>query len=296
MISERDTNFVYLADTLLRDYSALSGQVDTALRTHDVGVGIIHGTNDIWCRDYMPVQVATNRFVQFVYRPDYLSDDPESCTPPEIARAVLATQQCESTAIVLDGGNLVHCRDTAILTDKIFPENRDYGREALLRELKALLHVDRIITIPSEPGEAFGHADGVVRFVNEETVVVNDYKKVSRRYRDKLLRIFRKHGLQIIEIPYAPNLKSRARIPPATGVYVNFISSENLLLVPAYGLPEDQAAVRILANAYGSNAVLVDCRALAADGGALNCISWNIRVRVPAQRRSAALDEPQIRQ
>ena len=34
--------------------------------------GLLPHTKDIWTVDYMPIQIATNKFVQFKYDPDYL--------------------------------------------------------------------------------------------------------------------------------------------------------------------------------------------------------------------------------
>ena len=45
---------------------------DRSLEHHGIPLRTIPGTQDIWCRDYMPIQVAEDRFVQFRYAPDYL--------------------------------------------------------------------------------------------------------------------------------------------------------------------------------------------------------------------------------
>ena len=44
--------------------------------------------------------------------------------------------------------------------------------------------MDRLIFIPQEPGDVTGHADGVVRFIDGDSVVVNDYRRVDPEYGD----------------------------------------------------------------------------------------------------------------
>ena len=51
-----------------------------------VPIEVIPGTADIWCRDYMPIQLDQDRFCQFVYAPDYLRGYEHLITPPEKCR------------------------------------------------------------------------------------------------------------------------------------------------------------------------------------------------------------------
>ena len=70
MIAEWDTNRLFLSDRLEDDEPGLL----TCLRSllNGVSIDIIPDTNDIWCRDFMPIQLDENGFCQFVYAPDYL--------------------------------------------------------------------------------------------------------------------------------------------------------------------------------------------------------------------------------
>lgn len=54
----------------------------------------------------------------------------------------------------------------AVITDRVFWENPEYDKNTLLLELENLLEAE-IIIIPSLKSDMTGHADGVVRFVNE---------------------------------------------------------------------------------------------------------------------------------
>ncbi len=68
------------------------------------------------------------------------------------------------------------------MTDKVVRENPGIGRSELLGMLRGLLRVEDLIVIPSEPYDVLGHADGVVRFLDEGNVVINDYSKLNPSY------------------------------------------------------------------------------------------------------------------
>ena len=79
----------------------------------------IQGTLDVWCRDYMPIQVSVDRFVQFRYAPDYLTGKFRHLRADgEIGPTLPWVQNCVRSEIVLDGGNVVAWEDRAIVTDK----------------------------------------------------------------------------------------------------------------------------------------------------------------------------------
>ena len=56
-------------------------------------------------------------------------------------------------------------------------------RETLRDELR----VAELIVIPKEPYDEIGHADGMVRFLDAKTVLVNDYSEVDPDFGQRLL-------------------------------------------------------------------------------------------------------------
>src|SRR5437870_4103876 len=113
--------------------------------------------------------------VKFRYEPNYLRDDPELKTGDDVLESLRDLASCNRSSITLDGGNVIGSKTKAILTDKIFRENPGWLRHNLQAKLRKLLHVDQLIVVPREPFDPIGHADAMVRFVDEKTVLVNDY-------------------------------------------------------------------------------------------------------------------------
>ena len=224
MIADHETNVVFVADTLEPRFPEVFQGLREILADHGIPFGVIPGTRDIWCRDYMPIQVGNDRFVQFRYAPGYLRGRYRHLRrDEEIGSTLPWVQECVRSEIVLDGGNVVKWSDRVIMTEMIFDENPEWGRQKLLAELERLLEVERIILIPPEPEEVTGHADGIVRFVDGETVLVNDYRDVDCDYRACLLRRFRENAIDAVEVPYRPGSGLFQGMPSAVGAYVNFL-------------------------------------------------------------------------
>jgi agmatine deiminase len=277
MVPDWETNQVYFSDLLPARHPALWSQLLAILGESGVGHCLVEGTRDIWVRDFMPVQVADNDFVLFRYEPDYLCGHEDLVTPDEVRRAVTPTA-LRTSDINLDGGNVVAAGGRVILTDKLYRENPGHTRPGLREELAGVLRAECII-ISGEPGDEIGHADGVVRFIDEGTVVLNDYREVDPGYGGRVETVLRRHHLAFERLPYFLTEEEDKGIPSAVGNYANFLRVGSLVVVPAYGVPEDDLACRTLERLLpGARVVPLRCEGLAREGGVLNCVSWGVRV------------------
>lgn len=273
---------VYHSDRLPTDYPDEFRAIQSILGRHNILYLPIPGTRDVWCRDYMPVLAADGNLVQFVYWPRYLraKDFANLITPPDCYRDLSFADNVRESVILLDGGAIEICGKTGIVTERVFEDNYWYNREDLTLKLRAMLALNTLIVIPVEPGDETGHVDGVVRFINEQSVVMNDYDRLGGRsatYGREVMQVLRTQGIVDLHLlPYAPNNRSGpGGMPEAAGCYINFLKIGALVLLPQFGLPEDRQAFAAF-ESFFSDAVVekVDCRMLAKDGGVLNCVSW----------------------
>jgi agmatine deiminase len=271
-------NLVFISDQLPARHPALVNRLDRILADLGIPLRTIAGTRDVWCRDYMPVQLAPGKFLQYRYEPDYLRDGFEHLmTRPGDISPIPEIETYLTSDIILDGGNVVRWGGRCVVTDKVFRENPDLGRHDLIKRFHEALRVEDLIVIPKEPYDVVGHADGVVRFLDDGLVVINDYSEVAPWYGRRLMSILRRAGLEWVELPYRPEQPSGGDIPSAIGCYVNFLMVRGLVVMPAYGREEDELACRIIGdNTCGMAVVRLDCTDLARDGGVLNCVSWTV--------------------
>lgn len=279
MITDSQTNFLYLADTLQKKYPGFYQRFEKVLKDCNIQYDFLPNTKDVWAVDYMPVQVDVKRFVRFKYLPSYLtkykkwektiSDVDKICRDIGIA--------IQETDILLDGGNVVRHKNKVIMTDRVFAENPTIERKQLIKKLHDLLGVDKLYFVPEQPGDFTGHADGMVRFVDEHTIIINDFRNKSEK--EWFWRAFEiaihNTGLDCIRIPY--NVYDNTSYSDACGDYINYLQMENTLIIPTFGKNEDEEAVKALEKVFaGQKTATVRSEEIARDGGILNCISWNI--------------------
>lgn len=135
MITDRETNCLYLADCLPGRYPQVYVQLKMIAKENAIPVSLLPYTKDIWAKDYMPVQVSEKKFVQFVYNPDYLRDSRKwikTITDVDIVCSAI-NLPVEKSSIVLDGGNVIRAADKVILTYCITNKKKIYNASSLYK-------------------------------------------------------------------------------------------------------------------------------------------------------------------
>ena len=274
---------VYLSELLKARFPDCFNRLTSILKKHDVEYRLLKGTKDIWCRDYMPVQTESGKLIQFKYDPSYLkgkkeweesrSDVKEICEQNNI----VATE----SGINLDGGNVLICEGRAILSDRVFSENPTRDKAALINELSELLECE-IIIIPalrSQDEDFTGHADGMVRFVNRNTILGNERRPDEYKYmKEGLQKVIDTYNLTYIDVPYFET-KDPNHPDSAIGIYVNYLEVNDLIVVPVFGRDEDAQAVEIIQRAFPNKQIeTINYNDVAKEGGLLNCTTWVVRI------------------
>lgn len=253
-------------------YKPAVNRLFAALDSQDISYQSLDNTHDIWLRDFMPVKTKSGKYVSFRYEPSYLKDYPELRTDfrKEIA-PLLSFENLVYSDINLDGGNIVFSpsKETAIISDRIFMENRNYFSAELKQELEQLLEA-RVIIIPSLRSDMTGHADGMVRFVDENTAVGNASHSLFG-LETRIKTALRNHGIEIIDFPYFDS-----KGDSAVGCYLNFLETEQHLFLPVFNADSDNEAISTAESIFKKSIVPVNINEIVEQGGVLNCISWEL--------------------
>ena len=127
MITDFQCNVVYLSSRLQGLCPKTYAHLILAFQKYGVEYRHLTDTNDIWCRDYMPVQMAENVFCGFTYAPDYLHDSEELLATRTdgnlLCRGLGFEVKQPSVPLILDGGNVIRCGHKIIMVEKVFKEN-----------------------------------------------------------------------------------------------------------------------------------------------------------------------------
>ncbi len=236
---------------------------------------------DVWIRDFAPLPMHDG-YVKFVYNPLYsrkkFNRQVDAALLAHLAEQGLAVR---SSPIVLEGGNLVHNgAGIGIATEKIYALNRGRSRADLVRELCETLELEELVVVPCEPEDRTGHVDGMLRWVAENELVVNDYGAVglgAHPFGRKLARVLeqRLSGVLRTGIPYRYSDDKLNGWYDVRGNYTNFLMTRNRVYVPVYGLVEDERVAALFEERFPGRVSYVDSGVISRFGGALNCITWN---------------------
>jgi len=282
MVENKNTNTVYLSDLLQSDirFKKTCSNLMQILDKHNINYIFIKSTKDIWCRDYMPIQTEKDKFVQFRYEPSYLKEELNLQSDPKtVCKANNLNPKFSN--INLDGGNVVNWINRAIISDRVFDENPEYSdRTKLIDELENLLNAE-IIIIPQINTDMTGHADGMVRFVDQNTILGNDRNQECKYWRDGINEVRKNHNLKYIDIPFFENKEINRKYPDnAIGCYVNFLEVDNLILLPIFEVAGNKdIEVFELFKSIFTNRIIetINYNEIGFFGGLLNCTTWTIK-------------------
>ena len=231
----------------------------------------IPNTKDIWLRDFMPIKNTSNEWVLFRYYPKYLrnkkyqsliSDNQNICNKLNI--------QYMQSSIILDGGSVVHKNNIYFVSERVLQDNPKLSKVDVLSALEHTFKTDHIILIPEAPNDFTGHLDGVLSILNAQTILVNNYLDDYSKLLHKRLNTYH---FNIEQLPYNPY--SNKTYQSAQGIYINFIETDSLLIVPIFNQKEDESALLKLSQCFPKLSIIpILCNDLAKEGGLLHCISW----------------------
>lgn len=279
MLTDNLTNIVYFSSLLPGKCPILNAHITETLKKHGIPYAYVSGTKDIWCRDFMPIQIEKERFVFYKYTPDYLQDTKSHLRLQTDTEKVFLSKENrlsdllkfrQTIDLVLDGGNVVKCDDVIVMIDKVFVENK-FKTPAEVESVLRDAFQCKVLFLPWD-GDMCGHSDGIVHYMGDGKILLTNYQDFSRYYYYRFRKMLDKH-FDVITLKY--NVK---RHRERSWCYINFLQVGKLVLVPQLGTEEDEQALEQI------NKALPDCEIVGIPaleavrrGGALNCISWNIK-------------------
>jgi agmatine deiminase len=253
-------------------------------------VEIKNHSKNVWCRDYMPVKSASGEYIHFKYLPSYMvgmAKYKDNFPDREKLKTGFQLTNYTTSELILDGGAIEIYGKKGIVSDQVFRDNKSIPEAAILKEIKEILDLDQLFVVPHYPYDFTGHVDGMVRFIDENNVVVNDLNEELKcaenskiPYRIKRIgkwvtdfkSALKGAGLNWVELPtsYSENGSDSS----GEGIYINFLLLEDLIIMPGYDKPEDDIPRKLLAKLYGREVVTVNATELAKQGGMINCVTW----------------------
>lgn len=255
----------------------------------DTSIFCIAEVEDIWVRDFAPIQ-SEQCYIKFIFNPAYESKLNNEFIDKSFINYFFANQIKDCFAdmmfidICLEGGNFIHNREgKVIVTEKIYSQNRNKTKDEIDRLLRDKLFIEKLVVVPTEPGDRTGHTDGMLRWIDANRIVINGYQADEPRrakFLKKLNNCLDKYlpDVERITIPYFPSAEQTKGWFSAEGNYINFLRTRNRVYVPVYNTLEEAAIQEIYSQIFGEKVSFIEANVLAKYGGALNCITWNYKL------------------
>jgi len=311
MITENETNLVYVSGILKNKAPIFFSELNRILSYYNIPLRELEYTNDIWCRDYMPIQINNNTFLKYRYDPDYLKSKEHIHSRTNtnkvwnwLTKHHYTNLKSNYSMLVLDGGNVVKSKDKVILTDKVFTEIFNLNvseaahvtskqKEFIIGMIKNDMEVTDVIIVPRLSGDWLGHTDGMVRFLDENMVLVSNFDfLLTDPQTSDLLKSQIKKFYSILEDDY--NLKIK-KVPyyeypddnhdghsTANGCYINYLQVKSLVILPQFKkTKEDKDALKKFREIFkpkGIKVEPVDATEVSKHQGVINCVTWNIKL------------------
>ena len=268
-------------------------------------------TIDLWTRDFGFVNPA--RPFKFRYEPRrYLSVADAQAVDGDFRKfleglGIVPSNSSNSASgnvtylsndqLVEDGGNVVDNHfGKAILSERFF-ENSNFSnikpRQNLIHALEQSINAS-VLFIP-DPGDTTGHADGIVSFIESDTLLIADYANRTSyaTLKDLVNQTF--PDLKTVRIPCLDVNVSAWKGRSAVGVYVNILYTDSSVYVPTFGREvEDARAIDIIrANVRSGRMVkTVNTARLSGLGGSIRCMTMQLKLSTPIAQRLYAESVP----
>ncbi len=273
---------------VLEETAELAKQLlsDLPVRFHQIPFG------DIWMRDITPIYIKNAdgklgalRFQWNGWGGKYLLEHDD-----RVAANILQTLDIPKFEFdwVLEGGAIEVDGEGTCLTTKqclLNPNRNPHLTQAAIESgLKAALGVEKVLWI--EEGllndHTDGHIDTIARFIAPHTIMCMEPTseddpnyQVLKDIASQLETMTDAKGrkIDVVRIP-SPNLvlDDEGEIMPAS--YLNFYISNDSVIIPIYGSPNDQLAVEAIAKHFPNRkAIGLSAKHILLGGGAFHCIT-----------------------
>ena len=239
--------------------------------------------DDIWMRDFSLSNAANP--VMFRYTAAGQGGGPKGQRDADDVQETLATimEQAGLTFresdLLNDGGNFVDDYAGRVVISRKFLNDNGLNETEARTAIKMLTGASHVAFIDADEQGGLEHADGVVAFVDDNTLVINSYPD-DPAYRKALIADLR-FGIPDVVIheivtPYDGQEIYDERFGSACGLYTNMLVTQNYIYFPQFGIPEDAEALVQIRKWTTKEVVPVHSEQVCFMGGGVRCMSWQI--------------------
>ncbi len=252
-------------------------------------------SNDTWARDHGGITILHEGnpvILDFMFNGwglKFAADKDNLITELLYSKNILKAEKLIKTGLVLEGGGIESDGMGTLMTTSecLLSPNRNphLSKEEIEARLKVFFGVERILWLNNgylAGDDTDSHIDTLARLCDADTICyvkcedAADEHFVALRAMEEELKTFKKADgtpYNLVALPMADAcFDDEGQRLPAT--YANFLIINGAVLVPTYGVKQDEKALQILRGCFPKHEIIgLDCLPLIWQHGSLHCIS-----------------------
>ena len=251
--------------------------------------------NDIWVRDTVFLSVEKDKTIthlNFLFNgwgEKYQHDNDNALNHKLLNTKLFKRKAHKDVEFILEGGSVESDGIDTILTTKqcLLNPNRNKGlsQQEIEQQLLACFGAQRVLWLDQENlsgDDTDAHIDTLARFCSANTIAytscddTDDMHYTSLKYMERQLQDFRNQDNEpyhLVALPLPkPIFDEDGQQLPAN--YSNFLIINHAVMVPVYGDPQDEVALKRIAECFPKHEILpIPCRPLVHQYGSLHCMT-----------------------
>ncbi|MDQ1268223.1 MAG: agmatine deiminase, partial [Campylobacterota bacterium] len=245
-------------------------------------------TNDTWARDCSALCIEENNTVKLLdftftgwggkfeaSKDDAMSAAIKRCYDKELKKIDL----------ILEGGAIESNGVDTILTTSecVLNKNRNASlkKEQMTKKLQEEFGMSRILYLNHgflAGDDTDSHVDTLARFIDEKSIMYvkctderDEHFGELKLMEDELIAFSKEYGYRLIALPMSDACYFEGERLPAT--YANFLFVNGAVLVPTYGVKQDEEALEIFRETFPDKDIIgINCFSLIKQHGSLHCV------------------------
>lgn len=248
-------------------------------------------TNDTWARDCSVLCVQNKEDIELL---DFTftgwGGKFESQKDNAMSQAIshCYSKKLKKIDLILEGGGVESNGVDTILTTSecMLNKNRNstLSKEQITKILQNEFGMSKILYLNHgylAGDDTDSHVDTLARFIDEKSIMYvkcedqNDEHYEELKLMEEELKAFAKeYEFKLIPLPMSDACYFEDERLPAT--YANFLFVNGAVLVPTYGVKQDEEALQIFRETFPSRDIVgIDCFSLIKQHGSLHCVTMN---------------------
>jgi len=252
---------------------------------------VSYTTDDTWARDCSALSVEEDGevvLVDFTFSGwgEKFSATKDNLLTPSLAKHY--TQKVKKIEFILEGGGIESNGENLLLTTTAcmcnLNRNAHLTQEQITKKLQEIFGMQKVLYLNHgylAGDDTDSHIDTLVRFINPTTLMYvqcnntqDQHYKELHAMEQELQHLAHTHNLSLIPLPFASACYYEGERLPAT--YANFLFVNGGVLLPVYGVKEDQEALALFQKTFPNRTIIpIDCSVLIRQHGSLHCVTMN---------------------